>query len=307
MNLFDCGISYTAIPETVLSLRSKVSILAAVTIYQQGSLVSLERDTATTLTAYQRRNRSEIAGELVRRGVIAETEDGLRLLHLENSPHRIVIPAKCDFSCLSMNSLRVLLTLHNLNRYSRTPFMFGMTQEELSRQTRIARRRLRDALGQLVAEGLIRIEKHWRAASAIVLLDPESGCDLYFLGKFFQERLDRIPAFDRYKAVLQDYDPRGQLRNCRGPAGKFEVHCPFCKRQDEWRSLAFEVDELEGIDRWKCFKCGRSGDSARLYTRLAPWIGRRGWQTLIPEVCGVGVVDYAPRTDELEMNHHDHS
>jgi DNA-binding MarR family transcriptional regulator len=306
VNLFNCGIAYTAIPETVLSLRSKVNILAAVTIYRQGSLLSLERGGLPNITPYQRRKRSEVASDLVRSGVIAEAEDGLRLLDLADSPHRIVIPARCDFQRLSMNSLRVLLSLHHLNRYSRTPFMLGMTQDELSRKTDIAKRRLRDALTPLVAEGLIRIEKHWKAASAIVLLDPESGCDLYFLGKFFQERLDRIPCFDRYKAILADYDPRDSLRHCRGPAGKFEVHCPFCKRQDGWRSLAFEVDELSGIDRWKCFKCGRSGDSARLYTRLAPWVGRRGWQTLIPEICGVGVVDYAPRTDELEMNH-DHS
>jgi hypothetical protein len=135
----------------------------------------------------------------------------------------------------------------------------------------------------LQSNRLINIKKNWKAASTILLLDPESGTELHWLGRFFQQRLDGIPVFDRYKQLLKDYDPRDSLRQCRGPVLKLEIHCPFCKRRDGWRSFTFEVDETNGIDWWKCFKCKRSGDSARLWAKLEPWMGKADWRSLLTE------------------------
>jgi hypothetical protein len=74
MNLFDCCVPYTALPESALRLNSKVSILTAITLYQTGNISILEEGSASSpsMTRYQARQLSEIRDELVRKEVVTE-------------------------------------------------------------------------------------------------------------------------------------------------------------------------------------------------------------------------------------------
>lgn len=308
LNLFDCRIPYTALPESVLDLTSKVSLVMALEIYRLGSVSALEgaldKDLNLSLSPYERRKRSEVARELLRRGVIVRAEQAEKAEQAEHGSQlkyaryalvdldmkkdrslakdRLVIPAQFDYRSLSVASIKLLLALHSLTRYSRTPFRLELTQTELASKTRLAEKSVRTALKELAEARLIKTEKLWRAATRITLLDPESGVELYFIGQFHRERLDRIPVFDRYKQCLQNFDPRSQLGNERGPVVKGTVCCPFCKGNK--RTFVFEADELQGIDRWTCFKCKRSGDSSQLWAKLSTWIGKINWRTALAEV-----------------------
>ena len=139
MNLFDCCVPYTALPESALRLNSKVSILTAITLYQTGNISILEEGSASSpsMTRYQARQLSEIRDELVRKEVVIETEDGLQLHPLDMmedrtlAKTRIVLPSRFDYRTLTLTALKVLLACYSICRYSRTPFQFIANQRDL--------------------------------------------------------------------------------------------------------------------------------------------------------------------------------
>jgi hypothetical protein len=286
MNLHDCGVVYTPLPATVRTLRTKASILYALDIYRTGSVVSLSH--GPTRTPYQQRKLRDIAYELVRANVIAETERGLELLPIDMEKNRqlaldrITIPAKADFVRLSVSALKVLLTLHWLHRYSRSPFQMELTQQQLARHAGITERRITDAIAQLIKCRLLKTSKQWKKPSKFTLLEPESGVELYYLGDFYRRRLQGMPVHDRYKNILSEFDPRDKLKDIRLGVSGYTVHCPLCTRKGSKPTLRFS--SLEDDDRWKCFKCGRSGDSARLFARCERWVHRTSWRSMMAMV-----------------------
>jgi hypothetical protein len=187
-----------------------------------------------------------------------------------------------DFRKLSMSSIRVLLACYSLARYSRTPFQIELTQEKLATRAHVTEKSAREAMKQLQRERLITAEKIWKTGTRITLLDPESDTPLFYLGRYQQECRDRVPVFDRYKVLLQDFDPKNKLKDMQGVNGRYQVHCPFCTTTGSSTSFAFDVE----ADHWCCYNCRRSGDSARLWVKQQPWIGRTDWRQMMSAACG---------------------
>src|ERR1039458_8323698 len=86
MNLADCRIPYFPIPANVLTLKSRMLVLAALNVYRARQTISLEDHPPQTshphttrqrpqMTPYQVRQRSEVRRELVFYDVLTE-EDG---------------------------------------------------------------------------------------------------------------------------------------------------------------------------------------------------------------------------------------
>ena len=180
MNLFDCCVPYTALPESALRLNSKVSILTAITLYQTGNISILEEGSASSpsMTRYQARQLSEIRDELVRKEVVIETEDGLQLHPLDMmedrtlAKTRIVLPSRFDYRTLTLTALKVLLACYSICRYSRTPFQFIANQRDLADRANVTEKSVRDALRQLEDSRLLRATKQWKTGSKITMLEP---------------------------------------------------------------------------------------------------------------------------------------
>jgi hypothetical protein len=274
-------------------------VLTALACYREGR-AALFDDLTHNPTSYRAKQRSTILDELLEKNVLVETETAVELrpvdteTHPEAAAYRVTLPSKLDFSSFSPTELKVYIACHKLVRWSRTPFRFTATFRELANEAQVTDRRLGAALRVLGSRELLSAKGQWKRGTTITLLDPEynSGAALFYLGEYHRQRLNSIPVFDRFKVLLQDYDPRGHLRNIRGPIGKYQTHCPLCKRtpSDE-PSFVFDVD----ADHWHCFRCKRKGDSARLWARLERWIGRRDWKSMMSESCGIEVVDYEPK------------
>lgn len=170
MNLFDCCVPYTALPESALRLNSKVSILTAITLYQTGNISILEEGSASSpsMTRYQARQLSEIRDELVRKEVVIETEDGLQLHPLDMmedrtlAKTRIVLPSRFDYRTLTLTALKVLLACYSICRYNRTPFQFIANQRDLADRANVTEKSVRDALRQLEDSRLLRARSNGR-------------------------------------------------------------------------------------------------------------------------------------------------
>ena len=304
MNLHDCAVPYTALPESVLSLNSKVSILTAIALYRTGNVAILEDNTAngSKMTRYQVRQLSEIRDEFVRKGVVIETEDGLQLHPLDMmadrtlAKTRIVLPSRFDYRTLTLTALKVLLACYSITRYSRTPFQFTVNQRELADRANVSEKSARDALRQLEDSRLLRAVKKWKTGSKITMLEPESGVELFYIGQYYKERADRVPVFDRYKYLLSDLDPKDKLKDTRGPLRSYYVFCPFCKSNR--KGTSFQFDSTDEGDHWRCFNCHRSGKSDRLWARLANWEHRTDWRQIIADVCPMTPVAFDPSFDD---------
>ena len=274
------------IPVGVLKVTGKVALLAAVRVYRDESTATLIEDDQTS--RYHRRKLSEVRWELQRRNVITES---LEMLETERED-RVALPRDCDYQSLSYAGLKTLIACYARARYSRESFRFTCTQDQLAKNAGLSPFRLRGALRQLESKELIATEKLWREGTRIMLLDPEtrSGCPLYYLRQLYAERLDAIPVHDRYKTCLAQYDRRGHLGNIREPVSNYQVVCPFCTRPDPKGSM--RINTGEDNDGWFCFKCKRSGNSARLWARLQWRIGKEDWRSVLnalPGATGMGL------------------
>lgn len=124
MTLNDAKVPYFAVPNTVLRLNSKSSVLMALTLYRSDCISLLKRNNGNP-TSYRSRKTIEIERELLEKGVIEETEDGLRLRCLDTKVDtsalslRVNLPAKFDYNTLSLVSLKTIIACHHLSRYKR--------------------------------------------------------------------------------------------------------------------------------------------------------------------------------------------
>lgn len=269
MNLHDCHIQYFALPETVLTLKTKTSMLAALDIYRSGSISVLDHKR----TMYRDRQLYEVKTELIEKGVILESEAGLQLQSLDMeadrslAKHRLTMPFRFDYCVLTLTALKVLIAIYVEARYSHTAFRIERTNEEIADRAGVALRGVGKALTQLAEHRLLYTKKLWQKATQISLLDPESGTSLFHIGKFYREKLERTPVCLRYASVLYRFDPTGKLTPDSGPMKGCSVNCPFCKSKKK----TFRFDSTDDGDHWQCFNCRRSGDSARFYARAGDW------------------------------------
>jgi hypothetical protein len=284
MNLHDCCIQYFPAPLEVLQLHSKASLLTALQIYRWRDINAITVD-GRIRTPYQKRQQENILFDLFQHGVITETVDGPQLQPVaeskSNAADRVILPSLCDYTSLSLGAIKVLIACYAHCRNKREHFRFTCTQEQLAKEAQLSERKVRDALKALEDSNLILIEKQWRNGTRITLLDPEmpSGVELYHLGRFYQSRLDEIPIHDRYKMMLEDFDSKGHLRNVKSPVQNYRVVCPYCPHPERKGTLQF--DSTDEGDFWTCHKCGKRGNSARLWASLERWKTRKDWRSVI--------------------------
>ena len=274
MNLHDCYMQYFEIPEAILTLRSKTAVLIALEIYKsysgsKHSTVTLPESSGPS--SYRSRQLADIERELIEKGIVLESETGLKLKSLEaktlEKKNRLLLPFKFDYSVLTLTALKVLIAIYAEARYSRTPFQITRTQEEIAERAGVALWGVGKALRLLEEHRLLYTKKLWRENTQISLLDPESGTSLFHIGKFYREKLERTPVCLRYASVLYRFDPTGKLTPDSGPMKGCSVNCPFCKSKKK----TFRFDSTDDGDHWQCFNCRRSGDSARFYARTCDW------------------------------------
>jgi hypothetical protein len=277
MNLFDVYVPYTVVDARLLKLNSKNAILEALRVYGGDYL---EYALSQAWTPYQLRQHNEALSELRYRGIVSDDidGDGVPRYHIADED-RITIPTKLAYDRLSLSELKSLIALHHQTRHKRSPyFTFNGRQEELAEAAGLGRKAVIGALRKLQERGLLSVRKdrvkgrRGITGTTVTLLDPESGASLNDLGRFYAQRLDQMSPTDRYRLLLSKYDPRDQLKDIRGYISGHTVLCPFCPQHK--RTLKFKATETE--DQWRCFACGRSGDSARLWAHLGWWYIGKG-------------------------------
>ena len=286
MTLFDAKVSYFAIPETILRLHSKTSVLTALKIYRSKN-TDVFREIEARPTSYRARQLTEIKRELIGREVLEETEDGLKLRCLDTqidsraSALRVNLPCKFEYESLTLTALKTVIALHSLSRYGRRGgllkqqcFEIIATQKSLATKAQVAERGLRDARKELETVHMVRTERVRKAGSntarvtKFILLDPGSGIELSFLGDYFLEQARKVPVHDRYKYLLSHLDPKGKLQDIRLGISSYRVHCPFCRSRKE---PTFRFNSTEEGDHWGCFNCRRSGTSDFLWAKFSQW------------------------------------
>ena len=276
MTLYELFVPYTYVSSGILRLRSKVSVLEALRLYGEGYL---EKALRNGWTAYQLRRHNETLQELQYRGIISDETDsyGIPCLRPISNEDRFAIPTKIEYDALSLAEVKTLVALYRLTRYNRRPyFIFTGTQPEIAQTAGLSSVAVNHAISSLSDKHLLKASKQRSegvrgiVGTTVTLLCPESGVSLNVLASFYADRLQTIPPLARYKECLRGYDPRFQLEGLTYPVTGFQTTCPFCKKPG--RTLRFSANEDE--DRWTCFKCKRSGDSARLWA-LRQWkLGR---------------------------------
>lgn len=255
MNLYECRIAYTLVPPQLLKLSSRIAVLTALDHYR-GLYAAKTPD-----SPYRKRKFRETQRELLDKSILAEDSNGEFELNPILTADQVSIPTDLDYAALKLCSIKTLVAAYSRSRYSREAFRFTCRQEELAASAHLSERKLRDALSQLEEKRFISVSKKWRQGSQFTLLDPACGTPLYEIGMFYREHMDRIPHTDRYKLILKHCDPRGHLETLNGYVRGYMTVCPYCKYPKA--TLRFSATETE--DYWKCFRCNRGGDSARLF------------------------------------------
>jgi CHC2 zinc finger len=294
MTLYNTRTPYTIIDARLLRVKSKITILAAIDLFRGGYLSkALQRD----WTPYEIRQQNQIQRELQDRGIITDESEssGIPRRSYISDADRVAIPTQIAYEEFTLGELKTYIACHYRVRHGRKPyFQFTCTHTDLADDAHLSRRNIQDALVTLQAKRLIQTKKEWRKGTQFRLLDPDSGASLYHLGLFYAQRLDCISPLDRYKLSLKGYDPREQLESITGWISGHQVLCPFCPKPE--RTFRFTATEDE--DHWKCFSCGRSGDSARLFT-LRQWkIGKVPFEVTIATIAdaidGTPTASYDP-------------
>jgi hypothetical protein len=191
MNLLDCSIPYFHTVPEILTLRPNA--LQAALEVQSGI--------SETVPDRMKYELGDLAGSLSGR-------DG-----------SFMLPTKLDFNGLSYAAKKTLIACYHKAKYSKTPFRIKLTREELAEAAHLSVLHLRKALKELQDRRLVDIKQLWRQGIQASLLDPEygSGTALYHIAQFNSMKLDSIPAYQWYRALLHDASiPMDSLRMCCG-------------------------------------------------------------------------------------------
>jgi hypothetical protein len=234
------------------------------------------------MSPYQRRQRKDVLAVLESTGVIRECvdTDAYELLPLmDTAKDRVTIPAKFDYSSLSLVALKTALACHAKARYARTPFRFIATQKELASSASVSEFRLREAIAELQQRHYLSSKKLWKQGTQITLHEPGSDVPLFYLGEYQQQRVDVLPVHARYRYLLAKLDPKEKLEQTTGPVHGYRTHCPFCKCGSD-PTFAFTSEEGDE-DKWACYNCHLSGDSYKLWARLSNWREDTDWREIV--------------------------
>jgi hypothetical protein len=173
---------------------------------------------------------------------------------------------------MSFSELKVILALYIEARHGRSPyFSWEGRQEDLAELAKVSRQSVGLALTSLSVKNLIKTKplrdegSRTTRGTFVQLRDVESGASLNDLGWFFRNRLAELDLVTRYKLAL-----RPQLDYQSGVTAEsgMRIACPLCLDPNR----TFRLTMTEDTDRWHCFACGRSGDSAKLCALRSFWI-----------------------------------
>lgn len=274
LNLLDCGFAYFEVGEGLLSLRP-TELKTALKVLRDTSGRSLVR--LEEMTAKDRRLLED-----VRQG-------------MQGGKH-FLLPSRLDFDRLTHAATKTLIACYALSRYSRTPFRFVRTREELAEAAHLSLPHLRRALKELEEEALLEIKPIWRKGIQVSLLDPEfrSGSTLYHIAEFHRERFDSMDPHRWYQLMLHDdYIPRDTRQEWSDHESDYVVeYCPFCGHKKSFRLTLILNEEKTDYDKemWYCHNCKKGGDVKRLWGRLGYYIGRTNWLTKLGNKWTVGLL-----------------
>lgn len=319
MNLTDCGVRFIRLPDGILQLHRKVELIQTINLYRlydpDRRVRIAVREVAGTdspipETPYQRRQRAETLMALERARILRQSDKAgtLELVPIPATAEgRILIPFEFEYGNLSAVAIKTLLACHQSTRYRRTAdaFRFTIMQEELAKTAGISVRRLADALGELEKHHLLETWSHkqrrhylkeqkgkiavpakkrskpFEPGVTITLKEPNSDTPLFFLGQWHMKQVEQLTSMERYKLLLENYDPKGGLADIRGDATVrgYHVSCPLCSKE---KVFTFTCTEDEDV--WHCFNCLRSGNSRTLWAKLNTWKYRTSWRRIIPAI-----------------------
>lgn len=298
MTLFDARVQYFALPKAILTLSTKNAIITALTIYKNTG-TALFQAPPVQATSYLSRQLTDVQRELIEKGVLTETDDGLRLVDLDPKTNsealslRVVFPYQFAYETLSLTCLKTIIACHSLSRYGRRGgllkqqyFEIITTQSALAIEAGGAERGIGLALKKLKELYLLKTERVRKDGSKtarttkITLVEPGSGIELSFLGDYFLEQARRVPVHDRYKFLLSHLDPKDKLKDIREGIPNYRVCCPICK---SCKGPTFQFDSTEEGDHWRCFNCRRSGTSEFLWAKYSRWSDYTDWRTIMSD------------------------
>jgi hypothetical protein len=276
MNLFDCHVPYTQVSSRLLNRGvTKTTILAAVRVYRSKNTHMLTDET-NRLSKWEREIVRESIQDLQRLGIITDSMEYVE----PPLDERVCIPSDLKYADFTLAEIKLLIACYDMARGLWTPFTFMSDLNTLAEHAGISHKSVRTAIEKLEERQLIRTAKVWHKGTRFTLLDPSDllkGWDLVGVGQFYRDHMDDIPVHERYRVRLGNalYDPKGRIG--REAEDGVKVFCPFCKPKGK-RKPNFTFSSLSE-DRWACANCRRSGDSVRLWARLAPY--RDNWMTLM--------------------------
>jgi hypothetical protein len=259
MNLLDCSIPYFHTVPEILTLRPN-ALQAALEVHSGIS------ETVPDRMKYE---LGDLAGSVSGR-------DG-----------SFMLPTKLDFNALSYAGKKTLIACYHKAKYSKTPFRIKLTREELAEAAHLSVLHLRKALKELQDRRLVDIKQLWRQGIQVSLLDPEhgSGTALYHIAQFNSMKLDSIPAYQWYRALLHDASIPIDTRHEWDDRELDYVlqACPFCGQQKTFRITLILNQSKSGYDKdaWYCHGCKRGGDSKRLWGLLHFYLDRPDWKAVL--------------------------
>lgn len=304
MKLFDVYIPYTPVDGRVLRLGTKPALLRALELYG-GRFVLRGYE-----TPYLKRQRKDSLQRLKDAGIVSDIDgDGCPIL--TPLTDKFEIPSKVDWATLSLAEAKTLIAVYREAHCSRRPyFVFTMTLAELARVSGLECTTVSEALRSLSEKNLLIVSKQRSegvrgvVGTRVELRCPESGVSLNRLSQIYEDRFRNILPNERYSTILREVDPK--LKGSSGFTGDTEIQtdCPFCGEREfrftcrlkdgtfDCRCVCTCKDkhsvpdpycrkcrckyECFYEDRWKCFACGQSGDSVRLWVK---WHWRYGRPT----------------------------
>lgn len=244
----------------ILNLHSRAAMLEMLRLYGGAFAThSLQRG-----TPYTHRRQREVLAELDQRDLVTVDDKGISVVNAI-LPHKLAeVPTQLPWDMLSATALRVCLALYISAKHQRAPyFTWEGRHDELAKIAGVSRQSVGAALVELANKGILKTKTQrdkgarWTRGTLVQLMDVESGASLNELGWAFRNRVNELDMLTRYRLVLR---PQFDYGNGFTADSGMRLTCPLCLSPDR----TFRVTATETVDAWKCFACGRSGDSAKL-------------------------------------------
>jgi hypothetical protein len=278
-----------------MGLVYRNEFLLAIECYRGGMVL----EDMPGLSKYEQRQRREALETLVRHFVLKKGEQSGKYELIELDGSNSVAILDYDYSQLSLNEIKMLITLYVLvsHHRQRESFIAVVTQESLCKATGIkSREHVSCALNQLSGKTLLRqvssnerrkrlndrkkenpdgysewfksASKFWTGqGSAIYLMDPTIGEDIHNLDRFFRNRMASMEPCAIYEMCLSQYDPKGIWQGPFKGLRDVLFNCPLSNchaRKPSLRLTCLEREDGSWEDHWKCFGCGHGGNALSL-------------------------------------------